>query len=126
MNERIIPWGTVVAGAIALATAVIIGLVQVGGWTVPFQTAGPGAVIVVGVLIVLAGLLAVLRSSRSTTARERATTRDTAAGPPTPTPPPAPSPDSLPTQPGTVPAAQGAAESLSVEAPDGDAAQSNH
>ncbi len=60
MNERVIPWGTMFAGTIALGTAVVIGLVHIVGWTVPFTTAGPGAVIVVGVLIVLAGLLAVL------------------------------------------------------------------
>lgn len=110
MNERIIPWGTVIAGTIAVGTAVVIGLVHIGGWTVPFQTAGPGAVIVIGVLIVLAGLLAVLRSNRSSAQ--------------VPAPTPAPTAPQTTTQP--VPAAQGPAEDLSGERSDGDAAQSNH
>lgn len=117
MNERITPWGTVVAGAITLATATVIGLVHVGGWTVPFRTAGPGAVMVVGALIVLAGLFAVLRSTRNSArkagpASQSSTSTPGQEGPQTTTEP--------------VPAAQGPAESLSVEGPDGDAAQSNH
>ena len=49
MNQRIIPWGTVLAGAVALGTAVLIGLTEIAGVSVPFRSAGPGAVIVVGV-----------------------------------------------------------------------------
>lgn len=131
MNERVIPWGTVIAGVIAVGTAVIIGLVHIGGWTVPFQTAGPGAVIVVGVLIVLAGLLAVLRSNRSSAAGgtpapapDRAAT-PAAAETPLQTPPP-PTHSSSQVNPEPVPAAQGAAEDLSGERSDGDAAQPNH
>lgn len=126
MNERIIPWGTIVAGAVALATAVVVGLVHVGGWTVPFQTAGPGAVIVIGVLIVLAGLLAVFRSTRSAAAREGITAPATGAAAPVLAPPSAPSPTTLSTLPEDVPAAQGAAAVHPVEGPDGDAAQSSH
>lgn len=160
MEERVIPWGTVIAGTIAVGTAAVIGLVHVGGWTVPFQTAGPGAVIVVGILIVLAGLLAVLRSSRRTAVREASSRAPGPSRSPYPAQPssPGPSPNvgqssspappSDPAQPPAAggapaqsppaapggsqpnpepdPAAQGAAEDLSAERSDADAAQRNH
>ena len=80
MNQRIIPWGTVVAGGIALGTALLVGLTEIGGVSIPFGSAGPGAVIVVGLLILLAGLVVVLRSGRSARAAS------TAAEPSTPAP----------------------------------------
>jgi hypothetical protein len=88
MNQRTIPWGTVLAGAIALGTAVLIGLSEVAGVSVPVRSAGPGAVIIVGILILAVGLVVVLRSGRA----DRAHTGHTAgAGGSAPGPvPPAP------------------------------------
>ena len=65
--RRGIAWGTVTAGTLALLTVAAIVLVEGAGVRIPFRTAGPGAIIVVGVLILLAGLALVLRS----TARNR-------------------------------------------------------
>jgi hypothetical protein len=65
MNQRTIPWGTVLAGSIALGLAVLVGLTEIAGVSMPIRSAGPGAVLVVGVLILLTGLVAVLRSGRS-------------------------------------------------------------
>jgi hypothetical protein len=65
MNQRTIPWGTVLAGAIALGTAVLIGLSEVAGVSIPVRSAGPGAVIIVGILILAVGLVVVLRSGRA-------------------------------------------------------------
>lgn len=65
MNQRVIPWGTVVTGAIALGTTVLIGLTEIAGVSLPFRSAGPAAVIVVGVLILVTGLVVVLRSNRA-------------------------------------------------------------
>lgn len=80
-NHRGVAWGTVTAGMIALLTVAAIGLVAVGGITIPFRTAGPGAIIVVGVLILLAGLFLVIRSN----ARQHRKTA-TAPVPPAPAP----------------------------------------
>ena len=66
-RPRTIAWGTTIAGAIALGLAVLIGLSEIAGLSIPFRTAGPGAVIVVGLVILLAGLAVVIRSGRSTT-----------------------------------------------------------
>ena len=86
MNQRIIPWGTVVAGGIALGTALLVGLTEIGGVSIPFGSAGPGAVIVVGLLILLAGLVVVLRSGRAaraaSTAAEPSTPHSTTSGTP--------------------------------------------
>lgn len=65
---RTIAWGTTIAGAIALGLAVLVGLTEIADLSIPFRTAGPGAVIVVGVLILLIGLVVVIRSGRSGTA----------------------------------------------------------
>ena len=88
MNQRTIPWGTVLAGAIALGTAVLVGLSEVAGVSIPVRSAGPGAVIIVGILILAVGLVVVLRSGRA----DRADTGHTAgAGGSAPGPvPPAP------------------------------------
>lgn len=80
-NHRGVAWGTVTAGMIALLTVAAIGLVAIGGITIPFRTAGPGAIIVVGVLILLAGLFLVIRSN----ARQHRRTV-TAPVPPAPAP----------------------------------------
>lgn len=71
MNQRIIPWGTVIAGAIALGTAALVGLTEIAGVSVPIGSAGPGAVIVVGLLILVTGLVVVLRSNRAGHAGDR-------------------------------------------------------
>lgn len=68
MNQRTISWGTVIAGGLALGLALVVGLTQVGGVSIPFSSAGPGVIVLVGVLILLAGLFAVIRSNRRTTA----------------------------------------------------------
>lgn len=63
--QRGIAWGTTIAGTIAVGIAVLIGLTEIAGLSIPFSTAGPGAVIVVGLLILLAGVAVVIRSGRS-------------------------------------------------------------
>lgn len=65
MNQRTIPWGTVIAGTIALGAAVLVGLTEMAGVSIPVAGAGPGAVIVVGLLILVTGLVVVLRSNRA-------------------------------------------------------------
>ena len=52
MSKRTIPWGTVVAGALALGVAVLVALTEMAGVSIPLAGAGPGAVIVVGLLII--------------------------------------------------------------------------
>jgi hypothetical protein len=64
-RSRTIAWGTTIAGATALGLAVLVGLTEIAGLSIPFSTAGPGAVIVVGLLILLVGLAVVIRSGRS-------------------------------------------------------------
>lgn len=83
MNQRIVPWGTVISGGIGLTAAIIVTLTQIAEVNIPFRSAGPGAVIALGLLMLAAGVLVVARSSRSGRSRRS----DPA------TPPPAPSPD---------------------------------
>lgn len=115
MNDtpRTIPWGTITCGFLAVLTAVLVGLVQLGGVAIPFRTLGPGTIVGLGVLILLTGLVVMVRSN----ARELRT-RATAPVPP------------LASRPQTAeritetPAAQGAAEGPSEQG-HGEA-QSNH
>jgi hypothetical protein len=92
MNQRTIPWGTVLAGSLALGLAVLVGLTEIAGVSMPIRSAGPGAVLVVGVLILLTGLVAVLRSGRSARGRVAAPAAASSTEPPAPLPsePPAP------------------------------------
>lgn len=62
-TQRATPWGTITCGVLAVITAVLVGLVQLGGVAIPFRTLGPGAIIGAGVLVLLAGLFIVLRSN---------------------------------------------------------------
>lgn len=115
-----ISWGTVLSGLIALATAVLVALDHVYDISIPWRTAGPGAVITIGVLFLLAGLLIVFRPRRGESG-----TPAGVADPPPPVPTDDLPNDDLPTD--TVPAAQGAADdsATGVES-NGDAGQSNH
>ena len=65
MSKRTIPWGTVIAGGLALGAAVLVALTEMAGVSIPLAGAGPGAVIVVGLLILVTGLVVVLRSNRA-------------------------------------------------------------
>ena len=86
--RRGIAWGTVTSGTIALLTVAVLLLVESVGIRIPFSTAGPGAIIVVGVLILVTGLALVLRSS----ARDRRSvgTRPVVSVAPAPAPASAP------------------------------------
>jgi hypothetical protein len=86
MNQRTIPWGTVLAGSIALGLAVLVGLTEIAGVSMPIRSAGPGAVLVVGVLILLTGLVAVLRSGRSARGQVAGPAAASSTEPPAPLP----------------------------------------
>lgn len=143
-----ISWGTVLSGLIALTTAVLIALVHVFDVSIPWRTTGPGVVITIGVLILLAGLLIVFRPRRGASSeppRPPASGPGTSAGAPAGAPAgttaeaaagtPAGDADAAPmdssttdsSSDATVPAAQGVADdsATGVES-NGDAAQSNH
>ncbi|MGA8048363.1 MAG: hypothetical protein WCA30_19080 [Dermatophilaceae bacterium] len=111
-RPRTIAWGTTIAGMIALGLAILVGLTEIADLSIPFRTAGPGAVIVVGVLILLVGLIVVIRSGRRGTADRNRTPGPAqitaSSGAPSPSahspaaPPPPPvgsSPLDMPTEP---------------------------
>lgn len=87
-TTRVIPWGTITAGSIALLTALALFAVQYGRVTIPLGVIGPGAIITVGVAVLAAGLFVVLRSN----ARERKAAAAVPASPASTTQTPAPAP----------------------------------
>ena len=64
-RPRTVAWGTTIAGSTAVVLALLVGLTEIAGVSIPFRTAGPGAVVAVGLVILLAGLVVVIRTGRS-------------------------------------------------------------
>ena len=126
MNQRTVSWGTVLAGGLALGLALVVGLTQVGGVSIPFSSAGPGVIVLVGVLILLAGLFAVIRSSRA----GRAAGHTTPAGPAdqaaSPHAAPTATPSTLPPASETVPGPLEVPAPADSEPADANARQSSH
>lgn len=104
-TQRVTPWGTITCGLLAVITAGLVGLVHLGGVSVPFSTLGPGAVISLGVIVLLTGLFVVLRSN----AREHKA-RVTAPAPPAIDRPGAPA--GVPQAPTSMPAELAAAQAV--------------
>lgn len=52
---------TIVLGLVCLAVAVLVIVYQVGGFTLDWSLAGPGAVIAIGGVLILIGLVTLVR-----------------------------------------------------------------
>ena len=84
------PIGTIVSGTIAVLTALVISLVSIGGVSMPLRTFGPGAIIILGLLLGAVGLFSVLRANRATHQAAAHNQSDAGAASPTSSPAEAP------------------------------------